>query len=434
MKGNQLNLSDRIAIESGLCTGKNFKQIAALIHRSTSTVSREVLNNREYIHGSFFLNNDCKYANRCKKQHLCGDKYCRTLCIHCRNYDCRNGCDSYRPYKCGKLDFPPYVCNHCSYHHNCFKNRFMYSAKLAQANSDSRRSSSRKGSRVDDRELEIIDSIVSAGVKSGQPLTHIYETHKYELTVSLRTIYNYIDEGLLSVKNIDLRRKVRYRKRVKSDNQEPKLQQSYRIGRTYADYERFMLDNPECPVVQMDTVKGKKEKGQVILTMLMMKYDIMLMFLLPDCKASSVVSVFDFLTDVLDIEVFRNLFPVILTDNGSEFKKAEELEYTSTNEQRCIVFYCDPMASWQKGELEKNHEYIRYAIPKGTSFDNYDDNDIHLLMNHINSVKRKSLNGRCPYDCIPKGDKDMEWLMDIMGMDIIPADDVHLKPTLFSNQ
>lgn len=428
---SQLNLSDRIAIEAGLCAGKSFKEIARRIRCNPSTVSREVLRNREYIHGSFFLNNDCRYASRCKKKHICTNTYCDTLCVRCRNYDCRTGCTSYVPYKCSKLDYPPYVCNHCPYRHDCFKNRYQYSAKLAQAVSDSRRSSCRQGTRIEPQELEILDAVVSAGIRKGQPLTHIYENHKHELSVSLRTIYNYVDNGLLSVKNIDLRRKVRYKKRSKPVDKQEKDVPFYRLGRTYADFERFMLDNPNCPVVQMDTVKGRKEKGAVILTMLMLKYDVMLLFRMPDCKASSVIDVFDFLTSVLDLEVFQRLFPVILTDNGSEFKKVESLEYACTGEQRCMLFYCDPMASWQKGELEKDHEYIRYVIPKGSDLNAYSDDDIHLLMNHINSVKRTGLHGKCPYETVPPGDEDMEWLMQIMGMDTIPPDDVHLKPDLF---
>ena len=59
---------------------------------------------------------------------------------------------------------------------------------------------------------------------------------------------------------------------------------------------------------------------------------------------------------------FKSLFTVILTDNGPEFRMTDYLEYAPyTGEQRCRVFYCDPMASWQKAEIEKNHEYIRYV-------------------------------------------------------------------------
>lgn len=429
MLSNRLDLTDRIAIEYGLCAGKTFKEIADTIQKSLSTVSREVKNNREFIRGSFFLGNDCRYSRSCRKKHVCGDKFCGTYCIRCRSYDCRDGCLSYKPYKCSKIDYPPYVCNHCSSHRDCFKNRYMYSAKLAQAKSDERLSSSRKGVRIDKKEIEILNCVLEKGIRKGQPLAHIYEQHKDEFSVSLRSIYNYIDDGLLSVKSIDLRRKVSYKKRRKSKSTNEK-QQQYRIGRGYDEFQKFMLDNPDCPVIQMDTVKGKREKGQVILTMLMLKYDIMLLFLLPENTASAVVDVFDFLTDILDLDVFQNLFPVILTDNGSEFKRVEELEYTCTGEQRCMLFYCDPMASWQKGELEKNHEYIRYVIPKGTSLDSYTQEDMTLLMNHINSVKRPSLHGRCPYETVPEGDDNMQWLMDLLKMDTIPADDVHLKPSL----
>ncbi len=307
----------------------------------------------------------------------------------------------------------------------------MYSAKLAQAKSNERLSETRKGVRADERELQVLSNVIEKGLKKGQPLAHIYEQHKGEFSVSLRTVYNYIDSGLLSVKNIDLRRKVAYKKRKKTDNTREKQTQQYRIGRGYDEFQRFILDNPNCPVVQMDTVKGKKEKGPVILTMLMLKYDIMLCFLLPENKANNVIDIFDFLTDILGLDIFQSLFPVILTDNGSEFKRVDELEFTCTGEQRCMMFYCDPMASWQKGELEKNHEYIRYAIPKGTKLEQFTQDDIHLLMNHINSVKRPSLHGRCPYETVPEGDENMHWLMELLKMDTIPADDVHLKPTLF---
>lgn len=430
MLSNRIDLTDRIAIEYGLSAGKNFKEIADKIQKSPSSVSREVKANRQFIHGSFFLGNDCRYSRNCRKKHVCGDKFCGTYCIRCRSYDCRDGCLSYKPYKCDKVNYPPYVCNHCSLRRDCFKNRYMYSAKLAQAKSDERRSVSRKGVRIDEDEIQVLDNILERGIKKGQPLAHIYEQHKTEFSVSLRSIYNYIDDGLLSVKSIDLRRKVAYKKRHKPMNKSEKRQQ-YRIGRGYDEFQKFMLDNPDCPVIQMDTVKGKREKGQVILTMLMLKYDIMLLFLLPENTASAVVDVFDFLTDILDLDVFQNLFPIILTDNGAEFKRVEELEYTCTGEQRCMMFYCDPMASWQKGELEKNHEYIRYVIPKGTSLDSYTQEDMNLLMNHINSVKRPSLHGRCPYETIPEGDDNMQWLMELLKMDIIPADDVHLKPSLF---
>ena len=66
-----------------------------------------------------------------------------------------------------------------------------------------------------------------------------------------------------------------------------------------------------------------------------------------------------------------------------------------------------------------------------TVHEHYTQEDMNLLMNHINSVKRPSLHGRCPYETVPEGDDNMKWLMELLKMDIIQPDDVHLKPSLF---
>lgn len=429
----QLTLSDRVAIEAGLFTGKTLKKIAEDIGRNPTTISREIKTNRSYIHGSFYLNNDCKYARRCTQKHVCTDKYCETPCVKCRNYDCREGCPRYTPLRCSQIEKPPYVCNRCPQKDRCNKNRYIYSARLADAASSRRRSDTRRGVRLTEEQLKSIDNLVTKQIKKGQPLTHIYAEHQAELPISLRSLYNYIDAGMLTVRNIDLRRKVSYKPRKRTQKRVAYRNQDFRTGRTYGDFQKYIENHPNCSIVQMDTVLGTRTKGQRILTMLFLKTNIMLMFLIPDGKGQTVVDVFDFLLNILDMDTFKNLFQVILTDNGSEFKRAEELEFAPyTGERRCRVFYCDPMASWQKAEIEKNHEFIRYVIPKGKSLDGYNHNDIKLLMNHINSVKRPGLDNRCPYELVSKDDNDMKWLMELMGMDTIPADDVHLNPSLLT--
>ena len=72
----------------------------------------------------------------------------------------------------------------------------------------------------------------------------------------------------------------------------------------------------------------------------------------------------------------------------------------NTGEKVCSVFYCDPNCSWQKGSIEKNHEFIRYILPKGTSFASITQEDCYLISSHINSTPRLSLNNNSPYDSI----------------------------------
>lgn len=178
----------------------------------------------------------------------------------------------------------------------------------------------------------------------------------------------------------------------------------------------------------MDTVKGVREQGKRMLTMNFCEMNLMLILLMRDGKAETVVEQFDWLTSLLGLEGFRKLFPVILTDNGVEFKHIREMESTVDGKKRTRIFYCDPQASWQKPHIEKNHEYIRYVLPKGKSFNPYTQDDMVVLMNHINSTRRAKYEGKTPYELVRA--PEMKQLMDLMGMHPIPADEVKLKPGL----
>ena len=97
-------------------------------------------------------------------------------------------------------------------------------------------------------------------------------------------------------------------------------------------------------------------------------------------------------------------------------------------ERRTRVYYCDPQASWQKPHLEKNHEYIRYVLPKGRSFNPYTQEDILLLQNHINSTRRQQLGGRTPFELADS--EAFRELKKVLGLEAIPADEVNLTPRL----
>ena len=125
----------------------------------------------------------------------------------------------------------------------------------------------------------------------------------------------------------------------------------------------------------------------------------MLIYLLPYKKSRYVTEIFNQLKLLLGIDEFKRLFQVILTDNGTEFSDPESIEFDmNTSEKICSVFYCDPNCSWQKGSVEKNHEYIRYILPKGTSFASLTQEDCYLIASHINSTPRLSLNNHSPYE------------------------------------
>lgn len=434
-RSGQMDLTDRVAIEVGLCRGETFKKIAKRIGRHPSTVAHEVLENRTYIKNTYYVGKDCKYVRQCKYSDVCNkpESGCRHACKVCRVVDCSTVCKKYISMACHKPEKAPYVCNTCKDRKLCIKDKYVYSAQHADAASCRRRSESRQGIRIKGEEKAFVDELVTRLVKKGQPLTHIYAEHEAEIPISLRSLYNYIDAGELTIKNIDLRRKTGYKQRRKNAKGYAKggADQRYREGRNYADYESF-IKHSEVSTVEMDTVKGIRERGKRLLTMIFQDNYVMLLFLMPDGKAESVKRVFDYLERGLGTETFRRLFPVILTDNGSEFKRVNDLELTEDLENRTRLYFCDPMASWQKAHIEKNHEYIRYVIPKGKSLNPYTQEDITLLMNHINSTRRKSLGNKAPYELVNEDNEDMQALFELLKMDLIPPDEVHLKPNLFS--
>lgn len=177
----------------------------------------------------------------------------------------------------------------------------------------------------------------------------------------------------------------------------------------------------------MDTVIGRKG-GKVLLTFFFRKSSLMVAFLLDRCTQECVTDAINNISDDIGLELFKSSFPIILTDNGSEFLDPLKIEYDSNGNQRTKVFFCDPMASYQKPHLEKNHEFIRYVVPKGRSFDHLNQKKITLLMNHINSVSRKGLNNTSPFKLAQLLIANR--LLDALSFEEIHPDEVHLKEEL----
>lgn len=426
---SRMTLSDRIAIEAGIYARKTLTEIAKSIYKSRRHVSEEIRRNGTQVSGEHPYRKICHNATGCKRKGLCGKADCTRRCCTCQEIGCQSICSTFRSGACKQLEKPPYVCNVCTNRRRCKMDRLYYIAQQADAVARRRYAQARSKPQIQGEDLAVLDALVTPLIRKGQPLTHIYAEHGEELPVSQRTLYHYIDEGVLSIGNLDLRRKVGYRPRKKKKAPtEGALNQKYRQNRTYEDFTAYMARRPDTMYVEMDTVKGCREQGKRMLTMLFVEQNFMLILLMRDGKAETVVEQFDWLTSVLGLETFRTLFPVILTDNGSEFKHTREMEYTVDGQRRTHVFYCDPQASWQKPHIEKNHEYIRYVLPRGKSFNPYTQQDIVLLLNHINSTRRSKLDGKTPFELAKS--PEFQRLKAALELKAIPADEVNLTPRL----
>ncbi len=390
-KNSHLTFDERHTIEVSLRENLNFKEIAVLIGKDPSTISKEIRGHYKVVEKSSY--NPCARRQNCNhNSDLC--KPCKKrwggTCKNC-DVSCYERCPDFEKLTCMKLQKPPYVCNGCQTRSRCKLKRHLYEAKYAQSEYEAVRSESRQGFAIDRQELQRIDDIISPLVKQGQSIHQICVNNADLIMLDEKTIYNYIDAGLLSVGNIDLPRKVRYR--VRKKKKAVKVDKQCHVGRTYADFEEYMAANPDVAVVEMDTVEGRKG-GKVFLTIYFRSCSLMLAFIRDRNTARSVTEIFNHLYELLGHDKFVELFPVILTDRGSEFTDPLGIEFNSNKERRTRVFYCEPQRSDQKGGCEVTHEMIRRVLPKGTSFDALVQQDVSLMMSHINSYKRKKLNDR----------------------------------------
>lgn len=422
-------MDDRIIIEKGLDAKNSLRSIALQLGKDPTTISKEIKKHRTIREHSNYNkgSNKCSLLKDCTKKHVCGiyAPICKQLCKNCNH--CNSHCPDFTPknYHCGKLDKAPYVCNGCDYRMRCRLDRSFYKATTAQRQYKTVLVEARTGINISPEDLTVLDELVSPLILQGQSPYMILESHP-EIKLSEKTIYNYIDSGALTVKNIDLPKKVKYK--VRKVHSTEITDSSVYEGRTYKDFQNFLKEYPDTRVTEMDTVLGCEGSRKVLLTLHFDCCSFMMAYLLETKEAYQVKTVFDDIEEAIGALSFCNAFSIVLTDRGGEFQNPDALECGKNNVVRTSIYYCDPMCSWQKPHCEKNHEYIRKICPKGTSFDDYTQEDINLMMSHINSSKRQSLGGFSPMALakiiLPKE------LLDYFGLIEIPSDKIILTPAL----
>ena len=429
-KNKHMTADQRNEIFTMLENGDSVSKIAAAISKDKSTVAKEIRKHRieQRISNALSKNGTCVHVKSCTRTHLCSHIKCNLkLCKSCDI--CQSVCPDFELYMCKRLKRAPYVCNGCDSRKHCRKPiKYFYNPSHAHKEYMEILVSSRTGINVTEEELKKIDSIVSPLIKDkSQSLNHILASHADEIGVSQSTIYNYIDAGFLECANIDLPRRVRFKKRKrKTGKNESKINKSIlRKNRTYDDYLAYMNEHPDANVIQMDTVKGVKGEN-LLLTLHCVKTHFQIAHFISSKENTHLAQVFKLYYERFDDKnLFKNFFQVILTDNGKEFTDIAYLEKLGLK-----VFFCDPNRSDQKGSCERNHELIRYFLPKGKSFNNLHQRDIWNMMSHINSYKRYSLNNKSPYEVT-----EFIWgkeLLQALHIKYIKPDEVTLNNSIFN--
>lgn len=391
--GTHLSKQDRNTIQESLAKDLSLKEIATRIGKDERTISKEIKKRRNKTKNgrSVFRN---KPINECKRI----------------------------------IRFP-YVCNGCSKRSSCIQDfKYLYDSDLAQTNYETILSTSREGIDMNFEDKVKLDTILKNGIDKGQSPYHIVQSNLEDIKCSVRTVYRYIDQNKTVIQNIDLRRKVKLKPR-KHYKEKNKGDLSVLEGRSYLDFIHFYAEHPGIGLTEIDTVEGQKEgKNKCLLTIHSTALHFMIIILLDSKTKENVSNAFLNLQKLLGKELYKKIFCCTLTDRGCEFVDPSAIEFFyEDGEKICHLFYCDSYSSYQKGAIEENHTLIRYVIPKGTSMNDFSQEDMNLLMSHINSYQRASISSS-PF-LLAKALYGEEFLKKIRVEEINP-NDITLKPTL----
>ena len=408
--GKHLSLEDRMHIETNIIQGKRKYETANEIQKSQSSIGKEI---RKYRQRRYSQIDDspwmCKHFNECK------------ICI--------SKCQSFEEIPCFRRDRFVGACNNCPSIKTCKKAKYFYYAKVAQKKYEYTLKDSRIGVNLNTTELYELAHIICPLIKQGQSIYTILQNHR-EITQCAKTIYTYIEMGLFKdwgITNIDLRRKVS-RKITKKKKLKKRAEPADYTGRKYEDYTEFVKSNPCSPTTEMDTVYNNQD-GPYIQTFIFENTGLMIGLLKQHKTVEEMSESLNYFQDILSPEMYEKLFGLLLTDRGNEFSKPQSFEINcQTGEIRSKIFYCDAQMPSQKPHVENNHEFIRDIIPKKTSMKNLTQEQLNLMFSHINSVPRKSLGGKTPYEAFEFFyGKDT---LDKLNIQKIEKDKVTLQPYL----
>ncbi len=420
---SHLTLEMRKSIENYVIEGRTLAYMASEIGVDATSISRELKRNRrcDGARADPSSRNRCAHRRACSVRHLCGPG-CTRKCSACARMCADGRCPRYEKEVCPRTHRAPWVCNGCGKRPTCPLERFTYSAKVAQAKADSRLSETREGLDMTGHEMAFLAKAVKEGLAKGQSVHHVFASRD-DLPCSERSFYRHVENEAIDVRKMDLRKKVKYRKR--SRRAPGRHETGFYAGRTYADYMELGAGE-RANAVQMDCVMGAEGDEQCILTLHFVTLRFQIYILLARHDSASVVAALDWLELLCGERAFRRLFGLVLADRGSEFDDMGGIEKGG----RCSVYYADPRRPDQKGGCEKNHVELRKIVPKGTSIDalGLDAWLVAGICSHANSSLRLAIGDASPMalakTALPAS------LLDGLGLELIPPEEVETRPEL----
>lgn len=419
-KNLHLTVQERIIIEKGIENGSTKAAIALTIGKDKSTVGKEIKKHRELVHKSSYKIN-CANMKNCSHNHVC------------------DNCADFKPFTCNRRDRSPGACNGCSKYTHCRYDKYRYKADFSHKKYREDLVDSRTGINMSYEECKAMADIIVPLIKAGHSPYHIVTNHP-ELNISEKTLYNYIENGIFrefGLLDIDLRIKTKRKIAKKASNKYKKREdKKYLNSRTYDDFINYTAENKNLSVVEMDTVYNNGSTCPFMQTFKFLDYSFMFIVYQEEKTAKSMVEGVDLLEKILGKDLFSEEVAIIKTDRGSEFCDAEGFEKEENESRRTRIFYCDPMASGQKGSLENNHKEIRYICPKENDLNDLGLNSqekANLIVSHINSQSKEHLKGKSPLEVMEFMNPALYQKFKDFGIERINKDNIVLKPYLLKD-
>jgi len=207
--------------------------------------------------------------------------------------------------------------------------------------------------------------------------------------VCTKTLYNYIAQGFLKVRNLDLALKVRLRPKEQVLRKHKRL-----LGKSIEQRPETVQERQEFGHWEIDTVIGLRSGDSPLLTLTERKTRHEYILPLSRKDAASVTVGLEELKRRFGLK-FHQVFRSITADNGTEFSELATLMQPTG----CEVYFAHPYSSWERGTNERHNGLIRRFIPKGTPISKIDPTTILRIQNWCNQLPRKILAYKTPQAC-----------------------------------
>lgn len=411
-KNAHFDLNTRCLIATHVGTGISLQELAKLVGKDPTAISREIKRNRiiypardNYGLSLEICKYTCKNYEVCRIKNNCPRLNCDRQCRTCKNKSDSFVCEYYNPITCKRLNRFPSVCNGCPHFKSCRLERAIYDPKKADDKYHKHLVESRNHLHVSKQQLEEMDMLLKDGTNRKLSVQTIVNEFPEVFCYSVPHIYKLVGDNTFTSKRMDLIRTTNRKKtskKGKNPNTRTNISKEYLPGRTYSDFVSWKaIHGTSTNYVEIDTVEGLKSDHTYLMTLIIPSIQFILIYVLNGQNQEETLKVMKLIQSQLDYSNYVQMFKAILGDRGKEFTSPLTFEaYHETGEIVTNYFYTDPQSPHQKGSLERKHTELRYIVPKGSSLDQYEltQEDCDLMASHINSSTRFNLGGKSPYE------------------------------------